>query len=268
MIFRGVYDFLSNMYPCSIVVSIENETLCFTSVESAFQGLKSTDIEVTKRFQYLNGYDSKREGRKIALRSDWNSVKQNIMLKLLLIKFSDEKLMNKLKAITGEIVEDNTWNDTYWGKCNGYGRNELGKLLMLVRDSKESKKEEEEVIKEEKPFKVIVAGGRDFSDYKLLEEKIKFFMQNHKNFEVVCGMAKGADTLGLKYAISNNIKVHSFPANWDKYGKRAGYLRNEEMAKVSDGLIAFWNGRSKGTEHMISLARQYGIKVAVVGYDG
>lgn len=120
----------------------------------------------------------------------------------------------------------------------------------------------------DKPCRVIVAGGRDFTDYKLAKEKIDYYLEDLKgNYEIVCGMARGSDMLGFKYAMDNNKKIHSFPANWDKFGKRAGYIRNEEMAKFSDVLIAFWNGRSKGTGHMIELARQYKLGIVVVPYN-
>ena len=72
--------------------------------------------------------------------------------------------------------------------------------------------------------------------------------------EIVCGLAQGPDWQGKLWAEANNIYVKEFPADWTKYGKRAGFLRNEEMAQYSDVLIAFWDGTSKGTNHMINTA--------------
>lgn len=115
-------------------------------------------------------------------------------------------------------------------------------------------------------MKIIIAGGRDFTDYRLLKRKCDTYLANTKASEIVSGTARGADSLGERYANESNLKVAKFPANWDEYGKRAGYLRNEEMAKYADALIAFWDGKSKGTNHMIDLARKYNLKVRIVHY--
>jgi len=115
-------------------------------------------------------------------------------------------------------------------------------------------------------MKVIIAGGRDFNDFNLLCKKCDFLLQNQKEIEVVSGTARGADQLGEKYANERDYKITRFPANWDKYKKAAGYIRNEEMAKYADALIAFWDGKSKGTEHMINLAKQYNLKVKTCKY--
>ena len=112
-------------------------------------------------------------------------------------------------------------------------------------------------------MKVIVAGGRDFTDYKLT---CKVLSKLKHPFELVCGEARGADNLGKRYAVENNLKIHSFPADWNRFGKSAGYIRNKQMAKFAEGLIAFWDGKSKGTKHMIDLAKQYGLKILVIKY--
>ena len=116
-------------------------------------------------------------------------------------------------------------------------------------------------------FKVIIAGSRDFNDYKLLKEKCDYQLQNIKEeIIIVSGTARGADQLGERYAKEKGYKIDSRPANWDKFGKSAGYRRNEEMAQNADALIAFHNGVSKGTKHMIDLANKYKLKVCVVKY--
>ena len=102
-------------------------------------------------------------------------------------------------------------------------------------------------------MKVIIAGSRNFNNYDFLQNKINKLKLNIT--EIVCGEAKGADLLGKQYGINNNIPVKSFPAEWDKYGKSAGYIRNKEMAEYADYLIAFWDGESKGTNHMINIMR-------------
>ncbi len=113
-------------------------------------------------------------------------------------------------------------------------------------------------------MRVIVAGSRTYTNrnkvYKVLD---KLYAQR-KDIEIVSGLAKGPDLFGKDWADSNNVKVHKFPANWGKYGKRAGPIRNEEMAKFSDALIAFWDGESRGTLNMINLANQYSLKVVVI----
>ena len=117
-------------------------------------------------------------------------------------------------------------------------------------------------------IKVIIAGTRDFNDYALLKKDVDYFLQdfNPSKIEIVSGNARGADKLGERYAKEHNLPVKLFPANWDKYGKRAGYLRNQEMANYSDVLIAFWDEKSKGTKHMIDIAKKQGLTVIVVGY--
>ena len=117
-------------------------------------------------------------------------------------------------------------------------------------------------------LKVIVAGTRSFKDYALLKEKLDLYLSHYpsESLEIVSGKAKGADSLGEQYATENEISIAEFPADWDSYGKRAGYLRNEQMAEYADCLVAFWNGKSVGTRHMIDLARKHGLKVRIVKY--
>ena len=114
-------------------------------------------------------------------------------------------------------------------------------------------------------MKVIIAGSRDFDDYELLRKYCDFYLQSQTDIEIVSGTAKGADQLGEKYATEKGYQIKRFPADWSK-GKSAGYIRNEEMAKYADALIAFWNGMSKGTEHMINLANKYNLKIRICNY--
>ena len=119
-------------------------------------------------------------------------------------------------------------------------------------------------------IKVIIAGTRDFNDYAFLKKNVDYFLQginpHNEEIEIVSGNARGADKLGERYAKEHNLPLKLFPANWDKYGKRAGYLRNQEMANYSDVLIAFWDEKSKGTKHMIDIAKKQDLTVIVVGY--
>ncbi|MBS9525908.1 DUF2493 domain-containing protein [Litoribacter alkaliphilus] len=115
-------------------------------------------------------------------------------------------------------------------------------------------------------MKVIIAGGRTFQDYPLLLAKCDEALKLHSEIEIVSGTAKGTDQLGERYAKEKGYTVRKFPADWKRFGKRAGYLRNEEMAKYADALIAFWDGESKGTGHMIDLAKKHGLKIKIFRY--
>jgi len=115
-------------------------------------------------------------------------------------------------------------------------------------------------------IRIIVAGGRDFNDYELLKEKLDKLNKHLNRFEVVSGKARGADSLGERYARENDLPIAEFPADWDTHGKKAGFLRNADMADYADGCVVFWDGKSKGTQHMINLAKEKGIQLAVVEY--
>jgi predicted Rossmann fold nucleotide-binding protein DprA/Smf involved in DNA uptake len=115
-------------------------------------------------------------------------------------------------------------------------------------------------------MKVIIAGGRNFSNYKLLKDYCEIILDNYREIEIVSGGAKGADKFGELFASENNLVVNQFLPDWAKYGKAAGIKRNEYMAEYSDMLIAFWDGKSIGTKNMINLAKSNGLKVSVCKY--
>ena len=112
-------------------------------------------------------------------------------------------------------------------------------------------------------MKVIVAGTRDFDDYELLKEKLK----TYDITEVVCGGAKGADTLGENYAKECEISVDYFPADWNKYGKAAGHIRNGDMAEYCDMAVIFWDGESKGSQDMIQKMRNIKKPCYIIRYN-
>lgn len=120
-------------------------------------------------------------------------------------------------------------------------------------------------------FKVIIAGGRDFNDYLMMEAALDYALskkiKDGYDIEIVSGDARGADSLGVQYANKRGFAVKHFPAEWDKFGKSAGYKRNAQMADYADALYAFWDGQSKGTAHMIVLARQKRLQVHVKYYS-
>ncbi len=118
---------------------------------------------------------------------------------------------------------------------------------------------------------VIVAGGRDFSDYDLMKETLDNLFWDSDVFEgkvikIVSGMARGADTLAIDYADENELTKILFPVNWKFHKHLAGLFRNEDMLSVGTHLIAFWDGDSHGTKKMIDLAREKGIPVWVINY--
>jgi len=83
---------------------------------------------------------------------------------------------------------------------------------------------------------------------------------------VISGTARGADKHGETWANTNNILIKRFPADWNKYGKAAGHIRNKLMADNADSLIAVWNGTSKGTESMIKYAKDSGLELFVYNH--
>jgi hypothetical protein len=103
-------------------------------------------------------------------------------------------------------------------------------------------------------MKLIIAGSRSITNYNLVRQAIishGIWAKYGRDIEVVCGMAKGVDMLGYKFAENNSLVVHEFPANWDLYGRSAGHRRNREMGDFADELLALWDGESKGTKGMI-----------------
>jgi predicted Rossmann fold nucleotide-binding protein DprA/Smf involved in DNA uptake len=115
-------------------------------------------------------------------------------------------------------------------------------------------------------MKVIIAGGREFSNFQLMFEKCEEILKEIEDVEIVSGTARGADKMGEHYAGLKKFDVKKFPADWNKYGKAAGYVRNKEMAEYADMLIAFWDGKSSGTKSMIDLATERNLEVFVVNY--
>ena len=105
-------------------------------------------------------------------------------------------------------------------------------------------------------MKTVIAGSRSINNINYLYKAIQ--ESGFEITEVVSGGAKGVDKLGEQYAKAHNIKVTGFPAEWNKYGKAAGVIRNQKMAEYADALIAVWDGSSKGTLNMITNAKTSG----------
>lgn len=117
-----------------------------------------------------------------------------------------------------------------------------------------------------KYIRLAIVGGREFNDYDLLKTSIAQLQQSRTILQVVSGGAKGADSLGERWADENGIPKKIFPAQWDKYGKRAGFLRNKDIVANCDEVIAFWDGRSRGTADTIATARAQGKKVTIISF--
>ncbi len=130
--FQGEHRFLSNFHP----VEVTMDGQLYLSTEHAYQAAKTTNLATrTMIARTFNPGKAKRLGRLAALRPDWEEVKLEVMLDLLRKKFAHPKLRTKLLATgTEQLVEGNTWGDTFWGVCDGMGDNHLGRLLMQVRD--------------------------------------------------------------------------------------------------------------------------------------
>jgi len=110
-------------------------------------------------------------------------------------------------------------------------------------------------------MKVIIAGGRDVTNYDLLLEAIT--ESEYHISQVICGGASGADALGERWARENGVPVEKCHADWKKYGNAAGPIRNRQMANRGEALIALWDGKSRGTKNMIDEATKKGLKIKV-----
>ena len=116
-------------------------------------------------------------------------------------------------------------------------------------------------------IKVLICGGRDFNDYGLLADTLVGLIgqYNPEDVTIISGHAiRGADRLGERFARDNECKLEIFPADWDKFGKGAGYIRNQQMIDEGkpDLVVAFQGGR--GTQDMIKRAKKHGIEVVEV----
>lgn len=228
--FRGEYAFLSNMAPAPMVY----EGLPYLNSESAFQSAKSTDMNVRRMFCHLSGYDARSLGRKIQLRPDWLQVRDRVMYEVVLAKFQQNPLLRSRLIATENVrlIENNEWKDTYWGVYRGQGRNMLGRILTRVR-------------KELRVNRLIVGvvGSRSFDNYEIVKgtlDRIAISM-------IVSGGAPGADALGARYAREHEIELVEILPDYEQHGRSAPLVRNTSIVKRSDIVIAFWDGKSRGT---------------------
>lgn len=129
--FRDEYYFLSNFYECSVTYN----GLTYKNNEAAFQAQKCINLKDREKFCNLSASESKKLGRKVVLRKDWEDIKIKVMTDIVKAKFEqNEDLQKKLLATEDAYLEEgNTWGDRIWGTVNGVGANNLGKILMNVR---------------------------------------------------------------------------------------------------------------------------------------
>lgn len=133
--FRGEYRFLSNFYETPVSYA----GLTYRNAEAAFQAQKTLDKAIRQTFTGMDPSEAKKAGRRVALRPDWERVKDQIMLDVVTAKFNAHPDLAEKLLATGdaELVEGNTWGDRYWGvdARTGEGLNKLGKTLMAVREA-------------------------------------------------------------------------------------------------------------------------------------
>ncbi|MBQ2746632.1 MAG: DUF2493 domain-containing protein [Clostridia bacterium] len=114
--------------------------------------------------------------------------------------------------------------------------------------------------------RIVVAGCRDYNNYNDAKEYIDFCISKIRKSHMlifVSGGCSGADLIGERYARENGFEVERYSAEWKKYGRSAGPKRNEQMARVADYVICFWDGKSKGTKSMIGYAKKYGKPIKI-----
>ena len=114
---------------------------------------------------------------------------------------------------------------------------------------------------------LAIVGSRSFNDYKLLCGVLKILQKKYDITRIVSGGAQGADSLGEKYGKENNIETLIFRAEWDKYGKAAGFIRNKTIVDNCDVVLALWDGKSKGTQHTINIAKEKNKKVYIKEFE-
>lgn len=122
-----------------------------------------------------------------------------------------------------------------------------------------------------KQIRLITAGSRKFLDWESFEDEVTKYIAellewNLKVTTIVSGMARGPDMLGIRYARKHGLEVETYKPDWDRLGNRAGIVRNCEMARNAEALIAFWDGKSTGTKHMIKEGVEMGLETKTVRF--
>lgn len=110
-------------------------------------------------------------------------------------------------------------------------------------------------------MRLAIIGSRSFTDYsRLCYVMDEWFDRNGQHDyvvkEVISGGANGADKLAARWAQEHNIKLTEFLADWEKHGKAAGFIRNEDIVREANVVLAFWDGESRGTQNSLSIAKR------------
>ena len=185
--FSGEYYFLSNFFPCMI----SYDRIVYPSTEHAFQAAKTHDnrekLEISEQ---SSPGKAKKLGRKVSRREDWDAVKLSIMHDVVKIKFdSNPELKDKLiETFPHQLVEGNTWRDTYWGVCNGCGENHLGKILMEIREEFITMRDKKNEAKDPKRIEVVL-------------RVVKKYWEDHPNLrlgQIICNAAENQDAFYLE----------------------------------------------------------------------
>ena len=115
-------------------------------------------------------------------------------------------------------------------------------------------------------MKLAVVGSRTFNDYELLCKYLNTIHAKEPISYIVSGGAKGADRMGERWAKENGVETIIFIPDWEKHGRKAGFLRNQDIINEADKVIAFWDTISNGTKNSIELAKRQGKKCLVINF--
>lgn len=174
------------------------------------------------------------------------------------------KLLGDAIASIIEVKEESDINSFLSGGQVSFLSNEIKGLddfelicFLVVKDTNVAPTED-------KDFRVVVAGSRNFDDYERLSAELDKFLAGKKNVTIISGTARGADRMGEQYATEHGYKIDQFPAEWGVYSKGAGPIRNMQMVQTADAVVAFWDNQSSGTRNIIDCARQENIPCKVI----
>lgn len=175
-------------------------------------------------------------------------------------KYTDEGMESSWKVLASyEPIFVNIYHEQHLFRKN---------VLEIRETKKDSPRHKSEEHREAylNAYRVIVAGSRGFFEYDLMSRELDKLFNESKEFagsdvKIISGMADGADSLAIRYADERKLTKILFPANWKRFSRVAGFLRNEDMLSVATHLVVFWDGKSSGTRHMIEIAKAKGIPV-------
>ena len=137
--------------------------------------------------------------------------------------------------------------------------------MKITKETIETRNVHKDVRNKEGHVNVCVVGSRNFNDYEILSSVLCSFssksklIKNASKIKFLCGGARGADSLGEVWAKKNNYETESFIPDWGANPNTAGFIRNVQMATLTDVLIAFWDGESRGTKHMLKTCHSFNI---------